>query len=232
MGGTAAGGAILAGSGTTSDVTIENKAGASVISIPTGTTTTSFAGSIGVGIATPTAGTVLDAHGTGAAASSIILPRDTTANRPTGVNGMLRYNNTTNFFEGFANGLWGSVPTTISAQDQVTQTANIALTTMVTPPANSFYLVTCITTVTTAATTSSTLPNCVVSYTDVDSNTAVSRTIAASNAGNTVATTFGQGQMVIFAKSGVNVQYQTTGYASVGAATMQYSVHARIVQQQ
>ena len=39
--------------------------------------------------------------------SSIIVPRDTTANRPTTlVNGMIRYNTTTTLFEFYQNGVW------------------------------------------------------------------------------------------------------------------------------
>ena len=44
---------------------------------------------------------------TGAGNSAIIVPRDTTANRPTtAVNGMIRYNTTTPGFEGYANNAW------------------------------------------------------------------------------------------------------------------------------
>lgn len=64
-------------------------------------------GSVGIGVATPTTGTRLDITGTGATASSIIIPRDTVANRPTvGVNGMMRYASDTNKFEVFQNGAW------------------------------------------------------------------------------------------------------------------------------
>lgn len=64
-------------------------------------------GKVGIGTTSPTAGTVLDITGTGAAASSIIIPRDTVANRPTvGVNGMIRYASDTNKFEAYQNGGW------------------------------------------------------------------------------------------------------------------------------
>ncbi len=64
-------------------------------------------GNVGIGTSTPTTGTRLDITGTGAAASSIIIPRDTVANRPTtGVNGMIRYATDTNKFEAYENGAW------------------------------------------------------------------------------------------------------------------------------
>ena len=62
-------------------------------------------GSLGLGTTAPAAG--LDIATTGTIASAIIVPRDTTANRPTiAVNGMLRYNNTLNVMEGFINNTW------------------------------------------------------------------------------------------------------------------------------
>jgi len=58
---------------------------------------------LGSGVTSVKAGAVLDmSKATGAALSSIILPQDSTTNRPTtGVAGMIRYNTTTNAFEGY-----------------------------------------------------------------------------------------------------------------------------------
>ena len=54
------------------------------------------AGNVGIGTTAPTAGAILDLNGTGPSKSSMILPQDTTANRPTtGVAGMFRYNTST-----------------------------------------------------------------------------------------------------------------------------------------
>lgn len=61
---------------------------------------------VGIGTTTPAAS--LDVYGTGAA-SAIVVPRDITSQRPTGVNGMIRYNTNTSSFEGYANGAWGSI---------------------------------------------------------------------------------------------------------------------------
>ena len=62
-------------------------------------------GSIGIGTAVPAA--ALDVATTGTIASAIIVPRDTTAMRPTvAVNGMIRYNSATSKFEAFENNAW------------------------------------------------------------------------------------------------------------------------------
>jgi hypothetical protein len=65
-----------------------------------------------VGSTVPTNGAGLEVIGTGSYASSILIPRDITANRPTGVNGMIRYNTTTQKFEVYE-GVWQNM---ISAQ--------------------------------------------------------------------------------------------------------------------
>jgi hypothetical protein len=44
-----------------------------------------------------------------AANDAILVPIGNTGNRPTGANGMIRYNLDINLFEGFSNGAWGSV---------------------------------------------------------------------------------------------------------------------------
>jgi hypothetical protein len=60
-----------------------------------------------IGIGTITPGAALDVTSSRAEDSSIIVPRDTTGNRPTAlVNGMIRYNTTTTLFEFYQNGAW------------------------------------------------------------------------------------------------------------------------------
>ncbi|MBX3022816.1 MAG: hypothetical protein KF799_14170, partial [Bdellovibrionales bacterium] len=61
-------------------------------------------GKIGIGTSTPTVG--LDVATTGTAGSGIVVPRDSTANRPPGVNGMIRYNTSDAKFEFYQNGAW------------------------------------------------------------------------------------------------------------------------------
>lgn len=60
-------------------------------------------GRVGIGVASPLA--ALDIMGSGNT-SAVIVPRESTANRPTGVNGMIRYNTTLSKLETFENGTW------------------------------------------------------------------------------------------------------------------------------
>jgi hypothetical protein len=58
------------------------------------------AGTVGIGTSSPQAGAILDLNGAGTGGSSFIVPRDSSANRPvSGVNGMIRYNTTTQKLE-------------------------------------------------------------------------------------------------------------------------------------
>ena len=70
---------------------------------------------VGVGIGTSSPMAALDVATLGTAASAIIVPRDSTGNRPTGINGMLRYNTSSNGFEGFAGGVWATIASGSSA---------------------------------------------------------------------------------------------------------------------
>ena len=80
-----------------------------------------LAGAVGIGTATPQA--VLDVYGTGSS-SAMLVPRDTTTARPTGINGMLRYNTSSNAMETFANGLWTPLATGASGASQWTTNAS------------------------------------------------------------------------------------------------------------
>ncbi len=81
-------------------------------------------GRVGVGTTTPTAGSILDIRGTGVNFSSLLVPRDTTANRPTTAqNGMIRYNTNLAAFEVYANDQWATVATGAGGGSQWTTVA-------------------------------------------------------------------------------------------------------------
>lgn len=77
-------------------------------------------GRMSVGDGANTTGAVLNINGTGTGYSSMIVPRDTTALRPaTGVNGMIRYNTTSQKFEAYE-GYWRDMlPTGSGSSDSV-----------------------------------------------------------------------------------------------------------------
>lgn len=54
-------------------------------------------------------GTMIASNVTVEGNTSLILPRGTTADRPTAANGMIRYNTTLNTFEGYKAGAWGAI---------------------------------------------------------------------------------------------------------------------------
>jgi hypothetical protein len=83
-------------------------------------------GNLGIGTAAP--GALLDIYSTGATNSAIILPRDTDANRPTGVNGMLRYNTNSARFEGFENGVWTNMSPTGAGSGDFKADGSVAMT--------------------------------------------------------------------------------------------------------
>ena len=74
-------------------------------------------GSVGVGTVTPQA--ALDVYGVGSA-SALIVPRASIANRPVGVNGMIRYQLDNNTLEAYANGVWAPIVTAGSTTSQWT----------------------------------------------------------------------------------------------------------------
>ena len=67
-----------------------------------------YNGNVGIGTTNPNA--ILEVTGTGSQ-SAIIVPRDTANNRPSGINGMIRYNTDIGQLESYTNGSWQSIPT-------------------------------------------------------------------------------------------------------------------------
>ncbi len=140
---------------------------------------------------------------------------------------------------GTGNTGWGQVVTSISgaAVDLTAQVAAKTATTIYTPAATGMYRISVYLQVTTAASISSVLggtTGVVISYNDGDGNVAQTDTvalrttagaIALNAAGNTTATNL-NGDIVIYAKAGVAVQY-AIDYTSTGTA-MAYSAHLRL----
>ena len=125
----------------------------------------------------------------------------------------------------------GKIPpaqTVYASSDVVTQAANIGATTIYAVPSAGLYRVNAYAVVTQAATTSSTLPNVGILWTDNDTSVALSSVnVTPTNTANAPGA-FGNADIVISAKSGTNIQYQTSNYASSGATPMQYAVHLRV----
>lgn len=166
-------------------------------------------------------------------------PAQANCSNPTDTEGKFIYNGDYHTYQ-FCNGTnWvsmaggggggsGSAPNIVATVNLTAQGANLGPTTLVTPAADGFYLISCFMVLTTAATTSSTLPGCYVRYTD-ETNTLHSTQVATSSVANTVGVAT-QGTLVIYAKSGNAVSYNTIGYATSGATSMQYAIHARLEQ--
>jgi hypothetical protein len=123
---------------------------------------------------------------------------------------------------------------TVNSADLTLQGVNVGPTTLVTPGANGFFRMTCWVVLTRAATTSSTLPQCNALWTDPDSNQTQLMMLNATTTANVLGIfaplAFGaqSGNYSFYAKSGVAIQYQTNGYVTSGATSMQYAVHVRL----
>lgn len=122
----------------------------------------------------------------------------------------------------------------ITAANLTGQTANVAVTTLVTPGANGFFRMSCWVVETASAITSSTLPQCNALWTDPDSNQTQVMNMNATTSANVVgifaplASGAQSGNFTFFAKSGVAIQFQTNLYASSPANTMTYAIHVRL----
>jgi len=119
----------------------------------------------------------------------------------------------------------------VNQSDQTLLSANSGTITLTTPGANGFYQLDCYVVETRAATTSSTLPQCQVLYTDADSSAAFTFQLTNTTSINSAGVA-GQPLLqpwMFYAKSGVAIQYNSTGYLSNGATSMQYAMHVRLL---
>lgn len=118
----------------------------------------------------------------------------------------------------------------VATANVAAQTANVSpAVTLLTPSGNHYYQVCAQVALTTAATSSSTLPTARVSYTQVDQDAATTATITATSTTNS-ASAVSQACILIYAKSGVAVQYVTASYASSGATAMEYAARWVVAQ--
>jgi hypothetical protein len=131
-----------------------------------------------------------------------------------------------NKYNGISTVQQGVVPE-YATVDLVTQGANIGSTTLYTVPTAGLYRISCYAIVTRVATTSSTLPSCIVGWTDKDNATIQSVAVCGGGSGNTL-TQFCIGTAVVDSAAAVTIQYSTTGYASTGGTSMQYAIHIRL----
>lgn len=116
--------------------------------------------------------------------------------------------------------------TSVAAVNLTAQGADIALATIYTPSVAGWYRVTGEIIVTRAATTSSTRPQLNISWTNGDNSTGQSVVAAATAATNSLTTraTFTQN----FWSAAAAIQYETTGYQSLGGTSMQYALRLRV----
>lgn len=98
-----------------------------------GTTGLTITGTLGIGTTTPNLNVALDASNT---TGAILLPVGTTAQEPSGVNGMLRYNSTTPGLEAYYNSGWNTVVT----QSAIVPTVYISGSGTYTTPVGATYL--------------------------------------------------------------------------------------------
>lgn len=123
-------------------------------------------------------------------------------------------------------------------KDHTAQTAAIGATTIFTPAVTGLYRICAYLQVTTPGTVSSILGGAtgvVVTYNDGDGNVAQTDTMGLISPAGTVVTTLNtnttttnlEGDITIYAKSGVAIQY-AIGYTSVGATPMAYAAHLSI----
>ena len=133
------------------------------------------------------------------------------------------------------------IPSELATVDLTAQSAAKSATTIYTPTASGMFRISIALQVTTAATTSSVLGGATgVTITYTEPNGSVAQSIkplltdqagavvvpATGNIGNAT-TTQSQGSAIIYAKTGVAIQY-AIGYTSVGLTTMKFAAHLKV----
>jgi hypothetical protein len=142
-----------------------------------------------------------------------------------------------------ADGSWDSPPGTggvaVVAIDLTGQNANISATTIATPGANGYYRISGWTVASSASPSGAGLPGISIKFTDADSSVVQTATLTYSNPAVNTQGVFGvinssvsPGLAVwsgtFYAKSGVAIQYQTTGYAAGSGTALLYALHLRL----
>lgn len=128
---------------------------------------------------------------------------------------------------------WGYVESTVATVDLTGKTADVTTTTAYAVPAGAggSYVVDCYVVLTTAGSVSSTMPKCQIAYTDMTSSQAVSAfDLTATSTANTVGTNSaaaGKGTVVVSAKAGTNISFNTASYAS-SAAGAAFAMHVKV----
>jgi hypothetical protein len=142
------------------------------------------------------------------------------------------------FYAGIAT-VSNGVPVEYAKVDLTAQSANISATTLYAVPTSGagMYRISAYMVETTAGSISSTLPNVQIVFTDNDTGgsitidaTPILGVAGIGQTGALTANTVGtasSGVIVVNAKAGTNIQYQTVNYAS-NAAGMQYALHIKL----
>lgn len=120
--------------------------------------------------------------------------------------------------------------TIVATANATNQGANVGSTLLYTTSATGggLYEALCYTIETVHDGTSSTLPNCQITYTDVDTNAAASIFAATSSSSDTVGQIGALSRVVINAKASTAINWATTSYASNTGGTMKYAVHVAL----
>lgn len=120
-----------------------------------------------------------------------------------------------------------STSTVLPGIDTTGLTADVATATLFAVLVSGMYRVTGYIVETTPDGVSSTLPTIDISWTDADTSVLITRSITATQAGNTTGT-YDLGECSINALSTNDISYATNGYVSATPATMTYAIHLTI----